>query len=117
MRAVRPSVRPCAPYPSVLTRPLCFSADRAVPDQALHRGLRAQHGQPVLSPGAAGRGAGGRAHPGHAGLPPGTGGSGPDPRGSGRGGRKSLGGGHRGSQWSSSLAGMYDSEPLNCTGS
>lgn len=35
----------------------------------------------------------------------------------GAGGRKSLGGGHRGSQWSSSLAGMYDSEPLNCTGS
>lgn len=116
-----PPVPPSAllpPYPSVLTRPLCFSADRAVPDQALHRGLRAQHGQPVLSPGAAGRGAGGRAHPGHAGLPPGMGGSGPDTRGSGRGGgRKSLGWDHRSSQWSSPLARLCISGLLHCTGS
>lgn len=39
------SVRPSLPCPSVPPNAaaLCFSDDRAVPDQAVHRGLRAQH--------------------------------------------------------------------------
>lgn len=59
-----PSVRP--------NEPLSSSSHRALPDQALHRGLRAQHRQPLLPPGAPGWGARRRADPGHAGMPPGT---------------------------------------------